>query len=79
MSSFVESGDDFSDVNVIVSTMGVVGDFQVHDPIGVTTVMMDTAMPAPTMAPTIEPSDVPMSSLLPQATPSTAGTARGTA
>ena len=79
MRSFVESGDDFSDVNVIVSTMEVVGDFQVHDPIGVTTVMADTAMPTPTMAPTIEPSDVPMSSLLPQATPSTAGTTRGTA
>ena len=69
-------------VKVIVGIMGVVGDFQVHEPIGVTTVVADTAMPAPsrptalpsidtmTMAiyDTIHSSDVPMSLLFPQAT-----------
>ena len=38
------SGDDFSDGNVIVR------DFQVHESIGVTTVMADMAMLAPSMA-----------------------------
>ena len=50
ISSFVDSGDDFFDVNVIVGTMGVVGNFQVQEPIGVTTVMVDKAMSAPTTA-----------------------------
>ena len=50
ISFFVDSGDDFYDGNLIVSTTGVVGDFQVHEPIGVTTVMADTAIPAPNTA-----------------------------
>ena len=50
ISSFVDSGDDFFDINVIVGTMGVVGNFQVQEPIGVTTVMVDKAMSAPTTA-----------------------------
>ena len=62
-----------------------------HEPIVVTAVMADTARPAPTAAlpsmdmattalyGTVQFSDVPMSSLLPQSTPSTAGTAGGRA
>ena len=37
--------DDFSDVNVVISTTGVVGDLSVHnEPIGVTPVMAHMAM-----------------------------------
>ena len=47
ISSLVDIGDDFSENNVIISTTGVVGDLEVHESIGVTTVMADTAMPTP--------------------------------
>ena len=91
ITSLVDSGDDFSSNVVITSTTGVVGDFEVHEP-RVTTVMADTAvppasaaMPTPNVAlppvehGTIQSSDVPMSSLLPQATPSVAGSTGGLA
>ena len=94
ISFLVDSGDDFSENNVIISKPG---DYQVHESVGVTTVIVDTAMPTPSTAlpaidtwpctaqykhlmcqcvhGTIQTSDVPMSSLLSQATPSLAGTA----
>ena len=49
----MDSGDDFFDVSVIVHDCrhhGIVGNFQVQEPIGVTTVMVDKAMSAPTTA-----------------------------
>ena len=39
ITSLVDSGDDFSSNVVLTSTIGVIGDFEVHEPIGVTTVM----------------------------------------
>ena len=41
ITSIVDSGDDFSSNVVITSTTEVIGDFEVHEPIGATTVMAD--------------------------------------
>ena len=81
--------DDFSNVNVVISTTGVVGELSMHnDPIGVTSVMADTAMPPIATCMAMPPIDaanlaqygtiqtgVPVSSVMTQATPSTAGSA----
>ena len=83
-SSIADSGDDFCTINQFVSTKGsVVGDFEVHESIGVNTNMADCASAAmppmiaamPQTPGTIETS-VPIVNL-PQATPSVSGSAGG--
>ena len=91
ISSLVDSGDDFSINNQIISTTGsVFGDFEVHESIGVTTNMAGTALPStcttvvmprtgvalPMTPGRIQTSNVPMVEL-PQTTPSAAGSTEG--
>ena len=51
ISSVADSGDDFSNVHQIESTKGsVFGDFEVHESIGVTTSIADSALPSASAA-----------------------------
>ena len=80
ISSLVDSGDDFSNNNLIISTTELlVGDFEVHKSVGVTLPPSSTAMSGKTLTPgTKQTSDVPMNDL-PQTKPSVSGFTEGLA